>query len=201
MLCSIFCPKYCIILPSPPASEKCHFIHRRKENRIITVEEIDEVLSIEKKDKSKVLKMSRDYSHATLLLPEENLAVNSQKWRTIWDFPVKVSNSAVYLGKSDSNNSDVVQVKLTGVPVWMEREELLEWLSWFGQVVSNFKIKRIQEGDPLNNAGGLIDMTGLEVEMILNRHFREREIVETSTIHVKYSNQPKTCYNCKKSRK
>ena len=122
-----------------------------KENRVITVEEIDEFLAVEKKDKSKVLKMSRDYGHASLLLPEENILLNTQKWRNAWDFPVKVSNSAVYLGKSDPNRSDVVQVKLTGIPVWMEREELVEWLSWFGQIVGNLRIKRIQEGDPLNN--------------------------------------------------
>ena len=141
--------------------------------------------------------MSRDYGHASLLLPEENIHLNSQKWRTVWDFPVKVSNSAIYLGKNEPNNTDTVQVKLTGIPVWMEREEIVEWLSWFGQVVSNLKVKRIQEGDPLNNAGGLLDVTGLEVEMILARHFREKEIVERSTIHVKYVNQPKTFFYCK----
>ena len=38
-----------------------------KENRIITVEEMDEVLSVENKDKNNILKMSRDFGHASLL--------------------------------------------------------------------------------------------------------------------------------------
>ena len=95
-------------------------------------------------------------------------------------------------------NGDELKIRISGVPPNMKREEIIEWLSWYGTVKSDLKVKKIRGNDELLNVDGLVDRTTIDVIMELERDFREKEIVEDMVINVSYFNMPKTCWNCKK---
>ena len=165
-----------------------------KSGNNITLEELDEALSIEGKLATEIESVSRKPNTTLLTMKNEKKV----KWRKLGSCPVKVSSSTIYVGVAEKLNSDQIRVKLSGVPPQMKREELVEWLSSFGSIKSDLKIKKIVGNECLRNVDGLVDRTHVEVIMDLKRDFREREIVEDMTINISYMNMPKTCWNCKR---
>ena len=52
-----------------------------------------------------------------------------------------------------------------GFPPDVNIEDLKEWLSWFGEIQSNIKLKKIKQDEVLKNIGGIKDVSTLEVSM------------------------------------
>ena len=84
-----------------------------------------------------------------------------------------------------------------GFPPDVNIEDLKEWLSWFGEIQSNIKLKKIKQDEVLKNIGGIKDVSTLEVSMKVARDFREKEFVEGVPVRVHYKGIPKTCFSCK----
>ena len=166
-----------------------------KTNFDITIEELDEALSVEGKDASEIESATRTSNSTLVILKDKKKLKN---WRKIGSHPVKVSSSTIYLGVSDKLKGNEIKIRLSGIPPQMNREEIVEWLSWYGTIKSNLKIRKIVGNDSLKNVNGLIDRTIVEVNMELVRDFREKEVVEDMSINISYNNMPKTCWNCKK---
>ena len=97
-------------------------------------------------------------------------------WRGINNMPVKVSNSTIYLGRDGRKDvEETRQIKLSGLPMGIEVEDLKEWLSWYGEVKSDIMMKKVSKDGTLKNIGGIIDASNVEVKMDIVLDFRERE--------------------------
>lgn len=167
----------------------------KQDARVITVEEVDEALNSEGKDDTHVKGVMRKVNGATLLLKDSEEVDN---WNKVGGFPIKVSSTAIYLGATVKNKSEgIKKVKLSGVPPWVSSQTLVRWLSFFGEVRSNIRVKQIKKTEVLNNIGGVIDLTNMEVDVKLTRDLREKEYLDGDCIRVHYEGIPKTCFSCK----
>ena len=107
----------------------------KSDNKIITIDELDEALAAESKDKNILVGMNINITN-TIVYTKEN--INDLKWRNVRDMPIKVSNNTIYLGINESEEKNI-KVKLSGIPPWVNRDDINEWLSYFCQVKSNIR--------------------------------------------------------------
>ena len=161
----------------------------------ITIEELDEALAIEDKHGSDIDTATRLHNSTLIKMKDSKRFF---KWRSLMDFPVKVSSTKIYIGVAEKLNGDEIRVRLSGVPPKMKRAEIIEWLSGYGTVKSHLKVRKIKGNDGLLNVDGLVDRTTVDVVMELERDFREKEIVKDSAINIGCNNKPNTCWNCNK---
>ena len=148
----------------------------KKESKLISIEELDEALCIEGKTSEEIEKVSRRFGSALVCLRQNSI---DSEWRNSKHFPVKVSNTAIYMGLDErSVRGEITKVKLTGVPPRFTFNDIVSWLSWYGEIKDNIVVHQVKKAAPFNNIGGIVDITGMEVKMFLNRHFREKEFVE-----------------------
>ena len=166
----------------------------KSDGKQVTMEELDEALSCEKKGMEEIEGISRGYTGVLVHLKEGK---ENEKWRDLTDNPIKVSSTALYLGKIVRKSSDVTRIKITGAPPWIEEEEILEWLAWYGTVQSSLRVRRAVRTTSMTNIGGLIDKTSIEVDCKLVRHLRDKEYLNGHCLRIWYENMPGTCFSCK----
>ena len=77
-----------------------------------------------------------------------------------------------------------------GPPPDVNIEDLKEWLSRFGEIQSNTKMKKIKQVEALKNIGGIRDVSTLEVSMKAVRDPREKEFVEGAPVRVHHKGTP-----------
>ena len=92
------------------------------DGKIVTVDEIDEALASEGKNQDILEGMNRNLVNAIVYLKDD---IDGIGWRNVKDFPIKVSNNAIYLGVNSFDLSNT-KVRLSGLPPWFSRDDIVE---------------------------------------------------------------------------
>ena len=84
------------------------------------------------------------------------------------------------------------------MPADATAEDIVEWISLYGEVKENITRRKVKKVEPLTNIGGVVDATTMEVTIKLDAEMRDKEYIDGCNVRIYYEKMPKTCYSCKR---